>query len=75
MNKLHCPECQSVNVKPLQLAQRSTTFALVVMKDNLIGGSLYVNLIRYTDCGFTWFKLTDKSIIIIRIKVKFLTQS
>lgn len=62
MNKLHYPECQSVNVKPIAIGKGPTTFALVVMrKDNLIGGSLYVNLIRCTDCGFTWFKLTDKS--------------
>lgn len=39
MNKLHCPECQSVNVKPIAIGKGPTTFALVVMrKDNLIGG-------------------------------------
>lgn len=27
MNKLHCPECQSVNVKPIAIGKGPTTFA------------------------------------------------
>lgn len=62
MTKLHCPECQSDNVKPIAIGKNPTSFALIAMrKDNLPGGSLYVNLICCTDCGFTWLKLTDKS--------------
>lgn len=62
MNKLHCPECQSVNVKPIAIGKDPTSFALVaIRKDKQPGGSLYVNLIRCNDCGFSWLKLTDKS--------------
>lgn len=67
MNKLHCPECQSINVKPIAIGKDPTSFAMVtIRKDNRPGGSLYVNLISCDDCGFTWLKLTDQSAKIVK---------
>lgn len=62
MEKFHCPECNSDDVKPISFNGKVTTFGLVAFgRDQHPHGSLHVNLIRCTDCGFTWLKLTDKS--------------
>lgn len=57
MLDLHCPECGSRDVDTVSLGEKPTPFALVaIAKDGKPHGSIHVNLIRCSNCGFMWLK-------------------
>ncbi|WP_046814254.1 hypothetical protein [Lactobacillus helveticus] len=66
--KLHCPECNSENIKPLSVNGKEAVFGLLSFtKDNRpTGDLLHVNLICCDDCGFIWLKFTDSQAQIIK---------
>ncbi|RVU69814.1 hypothetical protein EJK17_11085 [Lactobacillus xujianguonis] len=57
MEKFHCPECHSYDVKPIAIGKGPTAFAIIAMRrDGKPESSVQVNLISCSNCGFTWIK-------------------